>query len=641
MYPKFTKPTEYGKRKPSKKKKAMALGGPTNPNELMQIENGGTHEESPLGGVPMGQDAEGNQVLVEEGETIRKESEEGTDFVYSDRIKLTKQMAKEFNLPLRYVGKTFADISKQIEKRSPRKNDPIDVQTKQRELDRLEDAQETYKERKLSQAQEKYGAPKEEAGPQGMAPQGPSPEEVAMMQQMMAAQGQMPPGQGGMPPEMQGMPPQGPPMMAYGGYRSFAPGGPNDPSMRDIRRQRRQDRRDTRGLEEMPVMPPTVPSNNMSAILQDTQYNLLATPIEQNNTQGTSQETLSNVLDAVNSGAIEPGVYTDPNVINAQNAAADAASNTDAVPEGELMPVNILPEVEILAEPTAEPTAEQSYESNPVGNPILDYFTDLVTVPPRKEEVPETQPEAAGVSGLPFGLRPGGFGQVNLPELSLGDWSSSFTNYMKTAPRTGGKKVEEKDKDKEKEKEYNPYVPSTALQMARMSPVASNLLAAALMPPNFVSSDYMISPDDSIIKKPNIDATLQDINRMSSMGINAIRNRAGSQGEANAMMSNVKAAGIAEIGKVRALQYNQWIQELDKQQARNLEIAARNSDMKQSVDAANAELRKQKLGLMNAAFTEASKVADGIIKENMGRDDLNRMLEMYPYLKNIMIKTGG
>ena len=564
-------------------------------NMLTNIENGGTHEENPLGGVPMGQDSEGNQILVEEGETVRKESEEGTDFVYSDRIRLTKQIAKEFNIPMKYVGKTFAEISKQVEKRSPRKNDPIDIQTKQRELDRLEDAQEAYKESKLSQAQEKYGSPKEEMPAQEMAPQGPSPEEAAMMQQMMAAQGQMPPGQGGMPPEMQGMPPQGPPMMGYGGYRSYAPGGP---SMRDIRQQRRQDRRDTRGLTEMSSLPPTVPTNDMGAILRDTQYNLPSTGVRD---------------------------YSNP-------PAAEQMPETPANTE-ELMAMNMLPEVEIPAEPSLTPEqiagreAEQSYRFNPVGNPILDYFEDLITVPPRETWTPEDNQQSTEVSGQPFGLQPGGFGQGKLPEISGGQGSFN----MKTA--------EEKTKEKPKEKEYNPYVPSTALQLARMSPVASNLLAAALMPPNFNAADYMLSPDDTIIKKPNIDPMLQDINRMSSMGMNAIRNRAGSQGEAMAMMANVKSMGMAEVGKARALQYNQWIQELDKQQARNLEIAAKNSDMKQSVDAANAELRKQKLGLMNSAFTEASKVADGIIKENMGRDDLNRMLEMYPYLKNIMIKT--
>ena len=202
------------------------------PDGLTHIQNGGTHEESTLGGVPMGRDGDGNQVLVEEGETVRRGEE--TDFVFSDRLRLTKQDAEEFAIDKKFVGQTFADISKKLETRSRRKNDPIDRQTIDIQLNRLEEAQEAFKQRKLAEAQEMYGGSREPSPEQSMeppmgspmgAPQGPSPEEMAIMQAMQqGAAGMGPQGMGQPSPEM--MPPQGPPqMMNYGGL-IYANGGP-------------------------------------------------------------------------------------------------------------------------------------------------------------------------------------------------------------------------------------------------------------------------------------------------------------------------------------------------------------------------------------------------------------------------------
>lgn len=283
-YPKFTKPTEY-KKGGKKKKKSSSSPKATNPSlwsrakslakskfdvypsayanawaakwykangggwkggsskkaeggpvvqqqgaqegELMKIQAGGTHEESNIGGVPMGRDVDGNMTLVEEGETVRKGEEQ--DFVFSDRLRLTKQDAEEFGIDKKYVGKTFAQISEKLESRSRRKNDPIDRQTVDIQLNRLEDAQEMFKQRKLAEAQEMYGGDQEESqapeGPQApmQAEQGPSPEQIAIMQAM--AQGAAG-AQGGQSPMM---PPQAggqPPMMSYGGVRQHAAGNP-------------------------------------------------------------------------------------------------------------------------------------------------------------------------------------------------------------------------------------------------------------------------------------------------------------------------------------------------------------------------------------------------------------------------------
>lgn len=83
------------------------------------VGNGGTHEENPLEGVPMGMDSEGVPNLVEEGEVIFN------DYVFSKRLKVPKEVRKKYKL--RGTNSlTFADAAIQISKESEeRPNDPI------------------------------------------------------------------------------------------------------------------------------------------------------------------------------------------------------------------------------------------------------------------------------------------------------------------------------------------------------------------------------------------------------------------------------------------------------------------------------------------------------------------------------------
>ena len=85
----------------------------------MLVGNGGTHEENPNEGVPMGMDSEGIPNLVEEGEVIFN------DYVFSKRLRVPKAFRKKYKLrgtkPL-----TFADAAIQMSKESEeRPNDPI------------------------------------------------------------------------------------------------------------------------------------------------------------------------------------------------------------------------------------------------------------------------------------------------------------------------------------------------------------------------------------------------------------------------------------------------------------------------------------------------------------------------------------
>ena len=69
---------------------AFAEGGQMNSNspgnELIQFNEGGTHEQNPLGGIPQGMGANGKMNTVEEGET--KYAFDDGDYVFSNRIML-------------------------------------------------------------------------------------------------------------------------------------------------------------------------------------------------------------------------------------------------------------------------------------------------------------------------------------------------------------------------------------------------------------------------------------------------------------------------------------------------------------------------------------------------------------------------
>jgi hypothetical protein len=224
--------------------RAFADGGPMDA-QLTEFSEGGRHEENPLGGIPQGTAPDGRVNLVEQGET-KLNSE---NYIFSDSLKIDKATAEEFALPKNEVGKTFAEVSKKLNRpNSRRENDTIEQVAIQRDLENLMNAQEAFKAKQveqkiaeiqsldpnalaqIAQSYQPQGMPPQgmEGAPgmeQGQMPQGqPSPEEMAMMEQ----QGQM------MDPAMQGQPPMDPAMMeqmqmqqgmAYGGPMSYKCGG--------------------------------------------------------------------------------------------------------------------------------------------------------------------------------------------------------------------------------------------------------------------------------------------------------------------------------------------------------------------------------------------------------------------------------
>lgn len=190
--------------------RSFAAGGAMPMEQLTEFNEGGRHEENSLGGIPQGMNADGQQNLVEEGET----KFDAENYIYSDSLKVDKELAEAFNLTPSMVGKTFADASKMAgRKKSKRQGDAIEAAANEKDLTNLMEAQEAFKqariEEKLQEIAEldpnalpalmEQGQP--QGGPQEGAPQGdpamggqmqeaPIDEQAMMEQQMMAEQQQ-------------------------------------------------------------------------------------------------------------------------------------------------------------------------------------------------------------------------------------------------------------------------------------------------------------------------------------------------------------------------------------------------------------------------------------------------------------------
>ena len=136
---------DYYKYVPKKK----AFGGELNThggdfsNGVTFINNGGTHEQNPFEGVPMGVAPDGQPTLVDEGEVLYN------DYVFSNRLHPTDKELKESNLPKKYKGHTFALIAEDMSKESAeRPNDPISKRGLEASLGKLASLQEEQRMKK-------------------------------------------------------------------------------------------------------------------------------------------------------------------------------------------------------------------------------------------------------------------------------------------------------------------------------------------------------------------------------------------------------------------------------------------------------------------------------------------------------------
>lgn len=110
-------------------------------NGQIIVGNGGTHEENPYEGVPMGTDTTGVPNLVEQGEVIFD------DYVFSNRLFADGSLLERFNLPKSYDGYSFAAIAEKLGNESKeRPNDPISKRGLLSSMSRLQQAQETVRQ---------------------------------------------------------------------------------------------------------------------------------------------------------------------------------------------------------------------------------------------------------------------------------------------------------------------------------------------------------------------------------------------------------------------------------------------------------------------------------------------------------------
>ena len=111
--------------------------------ELTEFNAGGTHEQSPIGGIPQGTHPDGTPNSVEEGETKLTVGDQ--KYVFSNRLNVAQKHIDAKGLPSYVKGKTFAEASKAISKRFKDRIDNASVSTQAAFLDRLVEMQEVVK----------------------------------------------------------------------------------------------------------------------------------------------------------------------------------------------------------------------------------------------------------------------------------------------------------------------------------------------------------------------------------------------------------------------------------------------------------------------------------------------------------------
>lgn len=138
-------------------KNYVAYGGPLSTNGadfdngLKMIDVGGSHEESPLDGVPMGIAPDGVPNLVEEGEVLYN------NYVFSNRLSPSKKLLTALHLPKKYENHTYAYIAEKLGKESEeRPNDPISKAGLKDSMMRLMTAQETTRQTMKKNRGHKY-----------------------------------------------------------------------------------------------------------------------------------------------------------------------------------------------------------------------------------------------------------------------------------------------------------------------------------------------------------------------------------------------------------------------------------------------------------------------------------------------------
>lgn len=134
-------------------------------NGVTIIGNGGTHEENPMSGVPMGIAPDGIPNFVEQDEV------KFNDYIFSNRLNATAELLKIYNLPTIYANHSFAYIAKKLSKESSeRPNDPISKRGLTDTMMKLQQAQEQLRMKKQNKQFNKNKHYFSEGGPSVYTP---------------------------------------------------------------------------------------------------------------------------------------------------------------------------------------------------------------------------------------------------------------------------------------------------------------------------------------------------------------------------------------------------------------------------------------------------------------------------------------
>lgn len=134
-------------------KNVAAYGGPIFnhsgefTNDIIFINEGGTHSQNPNQGVQLGVDNNNVPNLVEEGEVVFN------DYVFSNRLKPTKELLDTNGFSDKYTDWTFAKIAEELQKESSeRPNDNISKNGLNDMMNRLITLQEVIRQNKAKDA---------------------------------------------------------------------------------------------------------------------------------------------------------------------------------------------------------------------------------------------------------------------------------------------------------------------------------------------------------------------------------------------------------------------------------------------------------------------------------------------------------
>lgn len=152
-----------------KNKNIYKTGGPLeSPDGFTDINAGGTHEQNPRGGVPVGYGDNGLMNLLEEGEVIAKEpsyrESRAPEYVFNNNSYIDSTTKKKLGIK-RIKNLTYAEALKEIRKEADeRPNDPISRDTLNKKMEYLRKAQERDNAMRAMQQQQAQGVNKYEKG---------------------------------------------------------------------------------------------------------------------------------------------------------------------------------------------------------------------------------------------------------------------------------------------------------------------------------------------------------------------------------------------------------------------------------------------------------------------------------------------